>query len=186
MLNKVCYCSITSDYISDNILRCDSKHTVQMRARLSAISNFTTLQLLTILQNWTTNTSEIIVDGEMLIVTSISFMLNDTTSVLATTTPTQIPINESITKLNVFLYSAVGFVGTSFFFLCISCIIISVGVLKSKRSHKIIPKLVVYVINYIDNDISITEDLKCKEEMTKIMIIAIRQQKRMFTMNRTY
>ena len=83
-MNKVCYCSITSDYISDNTLQCDSEHTVQMRARLSAISNYTTSQLLSILQNWTADSSEIIVDGQTLTVTSFYFLSNDTT-------PTQTP-----------------------------------------------------------------------------------------------
>ena len=48
-----------------------------MRARLSAISNFTTSQLMAILQNWTANTSAIIVDGQLLTVTSVSFLSND-------------------------------------------------------------------------------------------------------------
>ena len=155
-----------------------------MRARLSAISNYTTTQLLTILQNWTRNTSDIIVDGQVLIVTSVYFLLNDTTSVLHSTSPTQIPSIESMTLKNVYLYSAAAFVGTLFLFASISCIIISVGVLKSVRNHKIIPMLVVYIINYIDNDVvSFTEDLKYKEEMAKIKIIVILQQ--MFTMIRT-
>ena len=87
MLNKVCYCSITSDYISDNTLQCDSEHTLQMRVRLSAISNFTTSQLLSILQNWITNTSEIIVDGQVLTVTSVYLMAINTTPVLTSPTP---------------------------------------------------------------------------------------------------
>ena len=87
MLNKVCYCSITSDYISDNTLQCDSENTTQMRARLSAISNFTTSHLLSILQNWTTHTAKIIVDGQVLTVTSVYFLSNDTTPVLTSPSP---------------------------------------------------------------------------------------------------
>ena len=120
MLNKVCYCSITSDYISDNILQCDSEHTIQMRARLSAISNFTTLQLLAILQNWIANTSEIIVDGQVLTVTSVYFLSNDTS-------------NE--TKKNVILFSAIGSVSGSLF-LCVCCIIISVCIFKKYISKR--------------------------------------------------
>ena len=120
MLNKVCYCSITSDYISDNTLQCDSEHTIQMRARLSAISHFTTLQLLAILQNWIANTSEIIVDGQVLTVTSVYFLSNDTS-------------NE--TKKNVILFSAIGSVsGSLFLFVC--CIIISVCIFKKYISKR--------------------------------------------------
>ena len=54
-----------------------------MRARLSAISNYTTSQLLTILQNWTRDTLEIIFDGQVLTVTSVYFLSNDETPVLS-------------------------------------------------------------------------------------------------------
>ena len=54
-----------------------------MRARLSAISNYTISQLLTILQNWTRDTSDIIVDGQMLTVTSVYFLSNNITSLFA-------------------------------------------------------------------------------------------------------
>ena len=59
-----------------------------MRARLSAISNFTTSQLLTILQKWTKNTSDITVDGQVLTVTSVSFLSNDTTTIVTSPSPT--------------------------------------------------------------------------------------------------
>ena len=52
-----------------------------MRVRLSAISNFTTSKLLTILQNWTRHTSKIIVDGQVLTVISVYFLSNDITPV---------------------------------------------------------------------------------------------------------
>ena len=90
-----------------------------MRARLSAISNYTTSQLLTILQNWTTNTSDIKVDGQVLTVTSVYFLSNDTT-------PTQISNNDNNTKSNVILFSAIGSAGGFALFLCVCCIIISV------------------------------------------------------------
>ena len=123
MLNKVCYCSITSDYISDTTLQCDSEHTIQMRARLSAISNFTTLQLLAILQNWIAHTSEIMVDGQVLTVTSVYFLSNDTS-------------NETKTKKNVILFSAIGSAGGGSLFLCVCCIIISVCVFKKYISKR--------------------------------------------------
>ena len=69
-----------------------------MRARLSAISNFTTLQLLTILQNWITHTSVIIINGQVLTVTSVSFLSNDTTQVLASGSPNQTSNDETNTK----------------------------------------------------------------------------------------
>ena len=149
-----------------------------MRARLSAISNYTTSQLLIILQNWTRNTSEIIVDGQMLIVTSVNFLSNDTTPVLTSIGPTQTPNTEPTTKRNVILYFSIGFVGTSFLFLAVSGIIMPFGLLKSKRNHKIVPKLAEYIIIYIYNNyVFTTEDLKCKEEMLKVKIVTIRQDK---------
>ena len=132
MLNKVCFCSVTSDYISDNALQCDSEHTIQMRARLSAISNYKTPQLLTILQNWTRGTSEIIVDGQVLTVTSVYFLSNDMTPIL--------PTSNNNTKNKVVLFSAIGFVGSLSFFLFVCCIIISVCIFKkfkSKRNFKL-------------------------------------------------
>ena len=160
MLNNVCYCSITSDYISDNTLQCDSEDTMQIRARLSAISNFTTLQLLSILQYWITHTSEIIVDGDVLTVTSVSFLSNDTTLVLASISPTQTSsisarVNESLsneTKENnyVILFSAIGSAGGLSLFLCVCCIIISVCIFmnfKSKRNGYLKTRLVAYMIS---------------------------------------
>ena len=136
MLNKVCYCSITSDYISDNTLQCDSEHTIQMRARLSAISNFTTSQLLTILQNWISNTLEIMIDGQMLIVTSVYFLSNDTTPVFTSTTPTQTSNNETKTKNKVILFSAIGSVGCLSLFLCVCFIILSIYISKKIRTKR--------------------------------------------------
>ena len=130
VLNKVCYCSITSDYISDNTLQCDSENTIQMRARLSAISNFTTLQLLTILQNWIIHTAEIIVDGQVLTVTSVYFLSNDTTPVLSSASPTQISNNKVI------LFSAIGSAGGLSLFLCVCCMIISVCIFKNFKSKR--------------------------------------------------
>ena len=94
-----------------------------MRARLSAISNFTTSQLLTILQNWTTNTSEIIVDGQMLIMTSAYFLQY---------------------KNKAILFSPIGSVGGLSFFLCVCCIIIVCifKMFKSKRKYKLKTKFV--------------------------------------------
>ena len=133
MLNKVCYCSITSDYISDTTLQCDNKHTIQMRARLSAISNYTTSQLLTILQNWTRDTSEIIVDGQKLTVISVYFLSNNMTATL--------PTSNHNTKKKMVLFSAIGSAGGGFsFFLIFCCIIISVCIFKkfkSKRNYKL-------------------------------------------------
>ena len=103
-----------------------------MRARLSAISNYTTSQLLTILQNWTRDTSEIIVDGQVLTVTSVYFLSNDMTPIL--------PTSNNDTKNKVVLFSAIGFVGGVSFFYCVCCIIISVCILKkfkSKRNYKL-------------------------------------------------
>ena len=126
VLNKVCYCSITSDYISDNTLQCDSEHTIQMRARLCAISNYTTSQLLTILQNWTRNTSEIIVDGQKLTVISVYFLSNDMSVIL--------PTSNNNTKKKVVLFSALGSAGGLSFFLIFCCIIISVCIFKKFKS----------------------------------------------------
>ena len=135
MLNKVCYCSISSDYISDSTLQCDSEHTIKMRARLSAISNCATSQLLTVLQNWTANTLEIIVDGQVLRVTSVYFLSNDSMPVLTSGT----------SKDKVILFSTIGSTGGLSFFLCVSCIIISVCIFKkfkSKRNYKLKPRFV--------------------------------------------
>ena len=131
-MNKVCYCSITSDYLSDNTLQCDNEHTIQMRVRLSAISNYTTSQLLKILRNWTANNSEIIVDGQVLTVTSVYFLSNDMTR------------SRSNTK-KVILFSTIGSAGGLSFFLCFCCIIISVCILnkfKSKQNDKLKPRFV--------------------------------------------
>ena len=183
MLNKVCYCSITSDYISDNTLQCDSEHTVQMRARLSAISNYTTSQLLTILQNWTADSSEIIVDGQTLTVTFFYFLSNDST-------PTQTSNNETSTKNNMILFSAIGSAGGLSFFLCICCIIISVCLLakfKFKKIDHLKIKLVVCII--LKNNVVIiiyTENKKSKKEKIRIKISAIWQQEQTLIMSCTH
>ena len=99
-----------------------------MRARLSAISNFTTSQLMTILQTWIANTFEIIVDGQVLTVISVYFLSNDMTPILQT----------SNNKL--ILFSAIGSAGDLSFFLCVCCIIILVCFFKkfkSKRFYKL-------------------------------------------------
>ena len=120
-----------------------------MRARLSAISNFTTSQLLTILQNWTTNTSEIIVDGQVLTVTSVYFLSNDTTPVLTSPIANQNSSNVTKTKSNVMLFSAIGSASGGSLFLCICCITISVCILKknkSKRNENLKSRFVVYTM----------------------------------------
>ena len=104
-----------------------------MRARLSAISNYTTSELLTILQNWTANTSEIVVDGQVLTVISVSFLSND------------IIQNRSNTK-KVILFSTIGAAGGLSFFLCVCCVIISSCIFtkfKSKRNYKLKPRFVI-------------------------------------------
>ena len=117
-----------------------------MRARLSAISNFTTSQLLTILQNWIKHTSEIIVDGQVLTVTSVYFLPNDTTPVLVSGNPNQTSKNKTKTQINVILFSAIGSAGSLSLFLCICCIIISVCIFKkfkSKRKNHLKPRFVI-------------------------------------------
>ena len=135
-----------------------------MRARLSAISNFTTSQLLTILQNWTRDTSEIIVDGKVLTVTSFSFLSNDMTQ------------SRSNTK-KVILFSVIGSAGGLSFFLCFCCIIISVCIykkFKSKRNYKLKPRFVFSYNLKKDDMITIhTEHVKLKEEKMTIKIIII-------------
>ena len=148
MLNKVCYCSINSDYISDNTLQCDSENTIQTRAKLSAISNFTTSQLLTILQNWIADTSDIFVDEQMLTVTSVYFLSNDTTPVLTSAITNQSSSNEIKEKNNVILFSTIGSVGGGSLFLSVFCIIVSVCIFmkfKLKRNKNIKPRLVLYL-----------------------------------------
>ena len=111
-----------------------------MRARLSAISNFTTSQLLSILQNWITDTSEIIVDGQVLTVTSIFFLSNDTTPVLASISPTQISNNETKTKNKAILYSVIGCIGGLSLVLCVCFIILSICIskkFKTKTSYNL-------------------------------------------------
>ena len=157
MLNKVCYCSITSDYISDNTLQCDSKHTIQMRARLSAISNYTTLQLLTILQTWIANTSEIIVDGQVLTVISIYFLSNDRNSVLASGSPNQTSNDENNTKNKVILFGAIGSACGLSLFVCVCCKIILICIFKKfnlKRNFELKPRFVFY-FNFKKDDIII-------------------------------
>ena len=120
-----------------------------MRARLSAISNYTTSQLLTILQNWTRDTSEIRVDGQVLTVTSVYFLSNDTTPVLASASTNQSSSNETKTNKNVILSSAIGSVGGGSLFLCVCCIVISVFIfkkIKTKRNDHLKPRFVLYII----------------------------------------
>ena len=129
-----------------------------MRARLSAISNFTTSQLLTILQNWITNTSEIMIHGQMLTVTSVYFLSNDTTptqtsnfqsnTLFASASPNQTISNEPSKKINVIQFSAIGSAGGLSLFLCVCCIIISVCTcqkIKPKRNDDLKPKFVIYI-----------------------------------------
>ena len=106
-----------------------------MRARLSAISNFTTSQLLTILQNWTRVSSEIVVDGQVLTVISVYFLSNNSMPILTSGT----------TKDKVILFSTIGSAGGLSFFLCVCCIIISVCIckkFKSNRNYKLKPRFV--------------------------------------------
>ena len=146
MLNKVCYCSITSDYIADNTLQCDSENTIQMRARLSAISNYTTSQLLTILQNWIRHTSKIIVDGQVLTVISVYFWPKNITGVPASGSPNLKSNNETNTKDKEILSSVIGSAGGLLVFLCACCIIISVCICQkfiSKRNDHLKPRFVI-------------------------------------------
>ena len=149
MLNKVCYCSITSDYISDNTLQCNNEHTIQIRARLSALSNYTTSQLLTILQNLTADNPEIFVNEQMLTVTSVYFLSNDTTPVHASGSQNQTSSNKTQGKNKMVLFSAIGSAGDLSFFLYVCCIIISVCVFKkfkSKGNDNLKPRFVIYII----------------------------------------
>ena len=172
-----------------------------MRARLSAISNLTTSQLLTILQNWTTYTSEIIVDGQVLTVTSVYFLSNDstpvltspspsdTTPVLISNSPNQTSNIETNTKDKVILFSAIGSAGGLSMFLCVCCIIISVCIFmnfKSKRNDHLKARLVVYVTS-TNNDVIIiyTENMKSKKKKMRIKISAIWQQKQTLIMSCT-
>ena len=159
-----------------------------MRARLSAISNYTTSQLLIIIQNWTRDTSEIIVDGQVLTVTSVYFLSNDITPVPTSTSPSQTSINNSNTQNKVILFSAIGSgVGFSLF-VCICCIIISVCIFqkcKARKSYKLKPRFVANIIsNNVDVIIIYTEYMKCKEEKMTLMIITICQQKKIIIMSK--
>ena len=119
-----------------------------MRARLSAISNFTTSQLLSLLQNSIANTSEIIVDGQVLTVTSVYFLSNNTTPVLTSTSPTQTSSVKTNTKRNVILFSAIGSGGGLSLFFCVCCII-SICIfnkIKSKRNGNLKPRFVVCIM----------------------------------------
>ena len=120
-----------------------------MRARLSAISNFTTSQLLTILQNWTTDTPDIFVNDQMLTVISVFFLSNDKTPVLTSAITNQSSTNEIETNKNVILFSAIGSAGGGSLFLCICCIIMSVCIFKknkSKRYDNLKPRFVAYMM----------------------------------------
>ena len=118
-----------------------------MRATLAAISNFTTSQLLTILQNWTANTSEIIVDGQVLTVTSVYFLSNETTPALASGSPNQTSNNEAKGKGKVILFSAIGSAGGLSLFLCVCCIIISICIFKkSTNNFTLKPRFAVYLM----------------------------------------
>ena len=153
MLNEVCYCLITSDYRSDNTLQCDSKHTIEMRARLSTISNITSSQLLTMLQSWIRNSSKIIVNGEVLTVTSIYFLPISSTPELNSTSPSHTSSYETNMKNIVILFTASGSAGGFLLLICACCIIISVRIikkLKSKRNYKLKPK---FVVNTISNNV---------------------------------
>ena len=120
-----------------------------MRAKLSAISNFTTSQLLTILQNWTADTPDIFVDEQMLTLTSVYFLSNDTTPVLTSPIANQNSSNGTKTKSNVILFSTIGSASCGSLFLCICCITISVCILKknkSKRNENLKSRFVVYTM----------------------------------------
>ena len=120
-----------------------------MRVRLSAISNYTTSQLLTILQNWTGDTSEIRVDGQVLTVTSVYFLSNDTTPVLTSASTNQSSSNETTTNKNVILFSAIGSAGGGSLFLWVFCIVISVFIfktIKTKRNYHLKPRFVLYIM----------------------------------------
>ena len=119
-----------------------------MRARLSTISNFTTLQLLTILQNWTADTPDIFIDKQMLTVTSVYFLSNDTTPVLTSAITNQSSTYEIKPKNNVILFSTIGSVGGGSLFLSVFCVIVSVCIImkfKLKRNENIRPRLVLYL-----------------------------------------
>ena len=107
-----------------------------MRARLSAISNFTTAQLLTILQNWTGDTSEIVFDGQVLTVTSLYFLSNDTTPVFTSAIVNQSSSNKTKRKNNVTLFSAICSAGGGSLFLFICCIIMSVFIFKKIKTER--------------------------------------------------
>ena len=118
-----------------------------MRARLSAISNYTTSQLLTILQNWTRDTSEIIVDGQVLTVISVNFLSNDSMPVLTSGT----------TKDEVILFTAIGSVGGLSLFLCFCCVIILVCIFmkfKSKGHDNLKRRFAIYIL-FNNNDVII-------------------------------
>ena len=150
-----------------------------MRARLSAISNFTTSQLLIILQNWTRDTSEIIVDGQVLRVISVYFLSNDNRT----------SNNESNMKSKVTLFSAIGSASGLLLFLCVCCIIISFCTFmkfKSKRNNNVKPRFVVHIISNKNNIITMyTEYTKIKKEKIIIVIITIWQQEEDFIMSYT-
>ena len=167
-----------------------------MRARLSAISNFTTSRLLSILQNWTTHTSEIIVDGQVLTVTSVYFLSNDPTPVLTSPSPSdttpvltspspsdtnpvltsdspnQTSNIETNTKNKVILFSVIGSAGGLLLFLCVCCIIISVCIFmnfESKRNDHLKARLVIYITSSNNDVITIyTENMKSQKEKIRI------------------
>ena len=118
-----------------------------MRARLSTVSNFTMSQLLSIFQNWIKNTSEIIVDGEVLTVTSVYFLSNDS---ILDLTPIQTSNYKTNMKNIVILFTASGSASGFLLLLCACCIIISIQKLKSKRNYKLKPK---FVVNTISNNV---------------------------------
>ena len=146
-----------------------------MRARLLAISSFTTSQLLTILQNWNADTSEIMVDGQVLTVTSVYFLSNDTTPVLTTPSPSQKSNNETKTKNKVVLFSVIGSAGGLTLFLCVCCIIISVCIFKNfktKRNSNLKPRFVVHTISNNDDVITIYIEYMKSKKQKVIMIIS--------------
>ena len=160
-----------------------------MRARLFVISNFTTSQLLTILQNWITNTSEITVDGQMLTVTSVYFLSNDTNPVLTSTSPNKTSNTENNIKNIAILFSAIGAAGgLSLFLNCVCCIIISVCVFmfKSQKNENFKPRFVVYITSTNNDIITInTENKESKKTLMKIKISAILQEQQNLVINCT-
>ena len=159
-----------------------------MRARLSAISNFTTSLLLTVLQNWTANNPEILINEQLLTVTSVYFLSNDSTPVVISTSPTQTPSIETNTKHKMILFSAIGSAGGLSLFLCVCCIILSVCILRKcipKRNYILKRRYVVHIISNKEVITIYTDGMKSKKEKIRIKINVIWQQKQNLTMSCT-